>query len=213
MTNQPPDDSGQPPNHISPADTGTVPLPSTPTSPLQTPPQNTAGGNPFDRLERQIRFVCLHILRGQRARRRWELKAYYLLRIVTLILSALAGAGLIADKVSGNLTVATGWAFWGALLVLAFGILVQIADVFGVEKVATHARVLADICDRYETELGTILEDPDPMDSLVGLAGRVRNSLLDPSNHVTVPRGTTVRADADRLAADLIREYRSNWTP
>jgi hypothetical protein len=188
-------------------------MPDAPPPADDAPTSSPAAGNPLDGLQKRIRFVCLRIVRGQHARTRVEVRLYYLLRIVSIVLAALAGAGLIADKVNTNLTATTGWGFWGALLVLSFGILVQIADVFGVERVATHARVLADICDRYETELGILLEDPYPSDSLEGLAERVKNSLLDPNNHVTLPKEADVQAAADRLASELIRRHRDNWAP
>ena len=88
---------------------------------------------PHAKLERKIRVLCRLIVRGKWAKYRIEVKVYITLRIFSIIIAACAGAGLIADKVNQNLTVQTGWAFWGALLVLAFGILVQVSDVLNIE--------------------------------------------------------------------------------
>lgn len=178
-----------------------------------TPP--AADVSPFDDLEKKIRFVCLQITRGRRARFRWEVGVYYTLRVVSVVLSAAAATGLIADKVSANLTAVTGWAFWGALIVLAFGILLQIADVFGVEKAATHARVLAAQAKLYQTELGLILSDEYPTNSVDGLAERVKASLLDPNNNATLPDedDPKVQGEAARWSAALIARNRGVWKP
>ena len=69
------------------------------------------------------------------------------------------------------------------------------------------------MCKRYETELGIILAEEDPVDSVNELSKQVKNTILDPNNHATLPddSDSRVRAESDALAQKLIADHKPTW--
>ena len=160
----------------------------------------------------KIRHVCTQIIRGQAARKRWQVRTHITLRILSIALTALGGAGLIVQKQDQTLLQNTGWAFWGGLTVLGVGILVQIADLFGIERIATHAKLISLICDRYETELGIILTDRDPRKRLNELTNRITVLILEPNNHEALPINSRKFTELGRVVGDqMILASNHNW--
>lgn len=124
---------------------------ATPADPIPPPTDET----PEAKLSRNIRQVCRRIVRGKSAASNWQVPAQMFLRIASIALSALGSAGVIVDKVSGNLPNETGWAFWGSIVVLLFGIVLQIANEFQVAHryrlapVGRTVRVVRDATGEY----------------------------------------------------------------
>ena len=98
------------------------------------------------------------------------------------------------------------------LILIGVGILVQIADLFGIERIATHAKLISLICDRYETELGIILTDRDPRKRLNELTNRITVLILEPNNHEALPINSRKFTELGRVVGDqMILASNHNW--
>ena len=85
------------------------------------------GKGPEAKLARNVSELCLRIVRGKAAVHNAAVWLQRVLGILSILLSTLGSVGVIADKAAGNLPDQTGWAFWGSVILLGFGILSQIA--------------------------------------------------------------------------------------
>lgn len=162
-------------------------------------------------LIRKVELICGRLVVGGTADRRWQVKAHQTLRIASIVLTSLGGAGFIADKVNSNLPGQTGWAFWGGVILLAFGIVTQIANELGVERVATQARAAAETFKLLSVRLDLVLEQPDPRDDVARLHADVRAATE--KYHATLPDETaTSQRDARALTQKLARKYQAIWS-
>ena len=160
----------------------------------------------------KIRYVCVYIVRGQVARKQFKVYMHAALRISSIVLTALGGVGLIVQKQDQALLQNTGWAFWGGIVVLLAGIFVQIADVFGVERIATHASLLSSVSNRARTELGIILTERDPRKRLGELTSRIFAMIQEQNNHDALPAESPKFVALGKIVADdLIRQRHQHW--
>ncbi len=105
-----------------------------------------------------ILAICRRIVRGKAAESNRSVLLHSLLRLGSIFLSSLGGVGVVVDKASSHLANESGWAFWGSVILLAFGILSQIANEFRVAERAANSKLIAAKCRLYETQLENILE-------------------------------------------------------
>jgi hypothetical protein len=173
-------------------------------------PTPTDDPNPLETLKRRIRQVCGRIVQGTAAIRRWEVTLQRTVRVVSIILTSLGSAGVIVDKVSNKLPQEIGWAFWGSVIVLVFGVLLQVLNEFKIEQTATEAIALHEACAVFETQLGMLLEDADPRAAVDRLRQEIYAVIL--KYHRAAPPITKDLAQrADELAVKLITANEGGW--
>jgi hypothetical protein len=175
-----------------------------------TPADEPKAPNPADALKRHIRRLCVRIVQGKAAIRRWEVVLQRTVRIVSIVLTSLGSAGVIADKVSGNLPGEAGWAFWGSIIVLLFGILLQVLNELRVEQTATEAIALSEGCAVFETQLGMALEEPDPRTAVERLRGEL-NTIVLKYHRALPPMTDELKSHAEELADSLIEANEGGW--
>jgi hypothetical protein len=181
---------------------------STPTDPIPLPADQT----PEAKLARNIGQVCRRVVRGKAAAGNWQVKSQLILRIASIILSSLGSAGVIVDKVSGNLPGETGWAFWGSVIVLLFGILLQIANEFRISQIAADSRLLAERCALYETQLEDMLIFENPASPVADLLRKIMELFQNERYNAVLPTMTPeMEAEAERWATTLINANKANW--
>jgi uncharacterized membrane protein len=161
-------------------------------------------------LRRRIRQICRRIVIGKAAINRWEVKFQQALRVVSIILSSLGSAGVIADKVTDPLPGGTGSAFWISVSVLVFGIVIQIATAFRIEQTANDARAVAEACIVFEAQLGIMLEEENPVSGVERLRTELNTVILKYTR--VLPRAApALLAETDALSAELIQENEEGW--
>ena len=178
--------------------------------PTPDEPTPTDEPRPAAALKRQIRRVCARIAQGKTAIRRWEVLLQRTVRIVSIVLTSLGSAGVIADKVAGNLPGQTGWAFWGSVAVLLFGILLQVLNELRVEQTATAAITLYEGCAILETQLGMALEESDPRAAVERIRGEL-NALVLKCHRALPPTTSQLKSLAEELADSLIEANEDGW--
>jgi hypothetical protein len=177
---------------------------STPAPPTDSDP------NPRETLKRRIRQICTRVILGKAAIHRWEVKLQQTVRVVSIVLTSLGSAGVIVDKVSNKLPDETSWAFVGSVVVLLFGIVLQILNELKIEQTASDARMLHEACAVFETQLGMVLEESDPRAVVERLRQEVYAVIL--KYHRAAPAATTeLEQRADELAAKLIEANEGGW--
>ncbi len=161
-------------------------------------------------LIQKIELLCTRLVPGSAADQRWQVWVHVVLRIASIILTSLGGAGFIADKVSPNLPGQTGWAFWGGLILLAFGILTQVANELGVERVASEAKTAAENFKLLAIRLDLILEEDDPTNSVGNLQKEVQAAIQ--KYHRVIPGETPeTQATARAVAQSLVKKHQGHW--
>ncbi|MBN9119936.1 MAG: hypothetical protein J0I06_12370 [Planctomycetes bacterium] len=179
-----------------------------PTDPIPPPTDQT----PEAKLTRNIRQVCRRVVRGKAAAGNWQVTSQLFLRIASVVLSSLGSAGVIVDKVSGNLPNETGWAFWGSVVVLLFGILLQVANEFRIAQIASDSRLLAEQCALCETQLENMLIDENPMDPVAGLLRKLIELTENARYNTVLPAMTPeMEARAESWATTLISANKAHW--
>jgi len=178
-------------------------------------PGPRAGGRGVDpdpgaTLRRRVRQICRRVVVGKAGLNRWEVKFQQALRVLSIILSSLGSAGLITNKITDPLPGGTGWAFWGSVSVLGFGIVLQIATAFRIEQTANDARAAAEACAVFETQLGILLEEDNPISGVERLRTEL-NSVILKYTRVLPSATSALLAEADTLAAGLIRDNEDGW--
>ncbi len=167
---------------------------------------------PDAKLIRNVRELCLRIVRGKAAAQNWSVWGQRVLGITSILLSSLGSVGVIAYKAAGNLTEQTGWTFWGSVILLVFGILSQIANQFRVAQRAADSESLAIRCGLYETRLTDMLVDDDPQTAVVDLFVEITTLFQNERYNVVLPRETEKMKDASkRWADDLIARNQPFW--
>ncbi len=175
------------------------------------PPRGDDDPNPKETLKRRIRQICARVVLGEEAINRWEVRLQQAVRIVSIVLTSLGSAGVIVDKVTGTPPQETGLAFVVWVVVLVFGIVLQVLNELKIEQIASDARLVNEACALYETQLGMLLEDSDPRDAVVRLRGEVNAVIL--KYHRAVPASTPeLEARAGARADKLITENEGGWT-
>lgn len=181
---------------------------ASPDDPIPPPTDPT----PEAKLTRNIREVCRRLVRGKAAAGNWQVRLNLVLRVASIVLSSLGSAGVIVDKVSGNLPGETGWTFWGSVVVLLFGILLQIANEFRIAQIAADSQLLAERCALYETQLEDMLVADDPSGAVAELFRKVTELFQNERYNPVLPRRTSrLEADADRWAEALTATNRPHW--
>src|SRR4030095_17037002 len=180
---------------------------------LTEPIPPTVSKAPDTKLIRNIRELCSRIVRGKAAVQNRSVWLQRLLGGASIVLSSLGSVGVIADKSAGNLPTQSGWAFWGSVILLVFGILSQIANQFSVAQRAADSEALAVRCGLYETRLTDMLILDDPQTEFAGLFVEVSTLFQSERYNVVLPRETTkMKDDATKLADDLIARYQPFWS-
>lgn len=179
-----------------------------PADPIPLPADQT----PKAKLTRNIQQVCRRIVRGKTATSKWQVRAQLALRIASILLSSLGSAGVIADKVSGTLPSETGWAFWGSVILLVFGILVQIANEFRISQIAADSRSLAERCALCETQLEDMLIFENPLAPVAELLRKLMELFQNERYNAVLPVMTAeMETEAERRATALITTHQANW--
>jgi hypothetical protein len=178
---------------------------------LPAPPVPPAITNPDEEmLKRRIRLICDRIVQGKAAIGRWEVTAHLVLRILSIILSSLGSAGLIVDRVAGGPPSESGGAFWIWIVVLVFGIVLQIANELQIAQTAADARILAESCVIYEIQLDIILQDSDPRKAVESLRNEVNTVILKYGKVVRSLTSTQV-SQGNQSAHHLITKHQGGW--
>jgi hypothetical protein len=179
-----------------------------PDDPIPPPTSQT----PEAKLTRNIREICRRVVRGQAAARNPSVRWQLVLRVGSILLSSLGGVGVVADKASGNLPSETGWAFWGSVILLSFGILSQIANEFQVAQRAADSRSVAERCTLCETQLENILIVDDPRQPVANLLLAINLLFENEKYNRVLPAATdAMETDAERNAQRLLERYAKHW--
>lgn len=141
----------------------------------------------------------------------WQVKAHRALRIVSIILTALGGAGLVAVNVNPDLPKESGWTLVGSLISLVFSVLLQVSSEFGIDQRAALARSAAEAFCFIETNLDIVLGDPDPTDLVNKLLAEA-NALWVKYNLVVPRQSAELDTETRLLAAGLVAKYETQWT-
>lgn len=173
------------------------------------PPANKA---PDAKLIRNVRVLCVRIVRGKAAAQNPSVGWQRVLGIASILLSSLGSVGVIADKAVANLPGQTGGAFWGSVILLVFGIVSQVANQLQVAKRAADSESLAVRCGLYETRLENMLIDDDPRTSVGGLLAEVNTLFEKEQYNQVLPRMTDVMKNAaTQWAGNLIADNQKYW--
>lgn len=114
-----------------------------------------------DQILRKVRWVCGYIVRGRDAKNRWAVFFYRAQTIAGVILSVLAGAGVIVVQngvVARNGDLIT----LGGILALATGVFSGLYHVFEAEKSAVQALAARDAFDDVYDALEVAVKTEDP---------------------------------------------------
>lgn len=173
------------------------------------PPEDQS---PKAKLVRNIREIGRRIIRGTAAGENRSVSWHFILRIVSIILSSLGSVGVIVDKASNNLPGEVGWAFWGSVILLIFGVLSQIANEFQIAQLAMDSRSLAERSALCETQLENILIVEDPRQPVVDLLIAISNVFASEKYNRVLPRMTSeMERAAESLANSMVERYGGNW--
>jgi hypothetical protein len=168
--------------------------------------------SPEAKLVRNIHEISIRIMRGKAAAHNGSVYWQQILGIASIIFSALGSAGIIVDKVAGNLPDQTGVTFWSSLILLLFGILSQIANQFRVAQRAADSESLAVRCGLYETRLTDMLMEEDPQTVVADLFVEVTKLFQSERYNVVLPVETgPMRQDAKKWADELVARHREFW--
>jgi hypothetical protein len=167
---------------------------------------------PEVKLNRNILHVCRRLIRGKAASTNWQVRMQLVLRITSIILSSLGSVGVIVDKVSTNLPGQIGWPFYGSVIVLIFGILLQVANEFQIARIATDSMLLADRCRLYETEFEDMLVFENPTQSVADLLLKIMELFKNERYNAVLPDMTSqMEIDAEYWAARLFNTNSNTW--
>ncbi len=169
---------------------------------------------PAERLKFNIRQICFRIARGRAAAKRWYVVLNRALRILSILLSSLGSVGIIADKAAPNLPGQTGWAFWGSIILLGFGIASQVANEFQVAQRALDARAMAEKCDVYAMRLENVLQDDDPRTGVASMLVELNTLFENERYNKVLPHEDMppqMQDDVLRRAAVLISDNEAHW--
>jgi hypothetical protein len=173
------------------------------------PPASKA---PDAKLIRNVRELCVRIVRGKAAAQNPSVWWQRVLGIASILLSSLGSVGVIADKAAANLHSETGGAFWGSVILLLFGIVSQIANQLQVAKRAADSESLAVRCGLYETRLENMLIDDDPRTSVGGLLVEVNTLFEKEQYNQVLPRMTDeMKIAAAQWAGNLTADNQKYW--
>jgi hypothetical protein len=153
------------------------------TNPIPPP----ASKGPEAKLIRNIEALCVRIVRGKAAVQNASVWWQRILGIASIVFSSLGSVGVIADKAAGNLQDQSGWAFWGSVILLGFGIASQIANQFRVGQLAADSESLAVRCGLYGTRLTDMLMDEDPQSAVADLFVEVTTLFQSERYNVVLP--------------------------
>lgn len=165
-----------------------------------------------EKLTQNVRDICLRVEQGKAVAWNWWVRLQLALALASILLSTLGSAGVILDKAAGNLPEQTGWAFWGSVILLGFGIVTQFANQFQVAKRAADSESLAERCRLVEARLPRILRQEDPQAPVATLLDEV-DTLFESEryNKVTPKLTDEMKADALKKADELIARYQGGW--
>lgn len=156
---------------------------------------------PESRLIRKVNLICGRVIRGRHAVDRWQVQLHRALRITSIVLSSLGGVGLIAN----NAGATSGWT-----VSLVFGILLQIANELGIERIANQARSALTASSFMQTQLDIVLASDDPTGAVNKLLEET-NTVLRTYHEVLPELSPLLEAEAARLAAKFVDTYGGDW--
>jgi hypothetical protein len=167
---------------------------------------------PTTRLIFNVEELCRRIARGKKAAQNPSVRFHLALRIASILLSSLGSVGVIVDKATKNLPSESGGAFWGSVILLVFGILLQFANEFQVAQRAADSRSLAEKCDVYDARLENVLNNLDPRTDVANMLVEVNNLFESERCNRVLPRMTSqIERDAAARAANLIARNQNHW--
>ena len=159
-----------------------------------------------------MRELCVRITRGKAAALNPSVSWQRVLGIASVLLSSLGSVGIIADKAAANLPGQSGWAFWGSVVLLVFGIVSQVANQLRVAQRAADSESLAVRCGLYETRLENILIDDDPRTCVGGLLVEVNTLFEKEQYNQVLPQITdAMKNAAAQKAGSLTAENQKYW--
>lgn len=164
------------------------------------------------KLKENIFSLCLKTKQGISASKHWTCKASASLRAAAILLSILGSAGLIATKLTNNISSEVGWQFWGSMLLLIFSAISQIASEFGIAKKASDSQTLAFNCKWHYDKMVFTLDDADPRVGIQSILSEVKALFLDREINKVIPLETeAIRAEAKRDSDSLINDKEGRW--
>jgi hypothetical protein len=165
-----------------------------------------------EKLKQNIGHLCERIVQGQAAERNASIKWQLTLRVVSILLTSLGSVGVIVDKAATNLPGQTGWAFWGSVILLLFGILTQIANEFQVAQRAADSKILYERCNIFKTQLQNCLIASDPTDDVQKLLDDINKLIVEEKYNRVLPTMTKgIRQKCEELSSDLFARYNQGW--
>jgi hypothetical protein len=114
-----------------------------------------------EQLKQKIRWVCGYIVRGRDAARSWTVRFYHLQRVISVVLTVLGGAGVIAVQngvVQHNGDLIT----LGGALALGTGIFTGLYQLWDTEKTAVQSLAARDAMDVVYDALESAVKSSEP---------------------------------------------------
>lgn len=162
------------------------------------------------KLVRRIEVLCDRIIRGRHATDRWQVKFHRALRLASIVLSSLGGAGLIAQQPTPGQVEGSSWAVIGSFISLLAGIALQVSNELGIERIALEARAAAEAFSLVEVSLEIVLIEEDPLELVTKLIDEA-GSLLQ-KYHGVIPRFSGDYAqEAGQLTQALVQKFGADW--
>lgn len=164
----------------------------------------------MDELILKIRIITLRVVRGKAALRQWQVGVSKGIRIVSIILTALGSAGLIAKSLEGGPPNQGGWALYLWVAMLVVSILIQLANEFGINTFALESRLLAESCKVIGLQLDNCLSNSNPTEIVAKILTDINEITVKYAN--ALPDKTVViEEDARGEADNLVAVYSENW--
>jgi hypothetical protein len=168
------------------------------------------GIDPKPRMIGKIEIICDRVVRGGHAVNIWQVHFHRYIRILSIVLTTLGSAGMVAVNVKPDFGQQHGWALVGSLLALLLSIFVQLSSEFGIDRRATLATSARDSFRLVDAKLEIVLRNEDPTDMVNKLLEET-DSLLVKFYDVVPERSDDSSADSKRKSDALVDRFAAHW--
>ena len=121
-----------------------------------------------------------------------------------MVTSSAGGVGIIMTS------AARDWPFLVSNITLSLGIFSQLANHFGVAKLAADSESLAQLCRQYKIQLEDALTESDPQAPIADLFKTI-SRLLQRYEKVLPSTTDTMEAESKEWAIELIKKNQPHW--
>jgi len=165
---------------------------------------NPSAEDPEQEVLTKIRWICARIVRGQHAPDTYKVKWYRAQLIVSAILSALAGAGIltvqqIKPAADGSLITAA------AAVAFLSGVLTGVYQVLGVEKTATLALACEEAFRQLHAQLEIAIANENPVPGVNAVYEATQKHLA--SFALVIKLKSAPEAEVGELFAALVKDH------